>query len=139
MILKLLRCVAGLVSQEREKGQYREQREWTGFARKKPFMLILYLIAYVGQNHHPKTSLTLSSESDTTQLIPWKNRLLQRRHPCNLSKRGKEAYVCAQLEDVVDECIYRYRFCRMRLILEKIKGKENPYSVIGMHNYLVVL
>lgn len=85
VISKLLSCVAGLVSQEREKGQYLEQREWTGFARKKPFMLTPYPIAYAEQNHHPKTSRTLSSKSEITQLFPW-----------NFSKSARSWKVCGR-------------------------------------------
>jgi len=67
-----LLCVADLAPPGKEKDQFLEQRAWTGFAQKKPFMLIPYLIVYAGQNHHPETSLTLSSRSDTKPLL-WKS------------------------------------------------------------------
>jgi len=76
VILKLL-CIADLAPPGREKDQFLEQRAWTGFAQKKPFMLIPCLIVYAGQNHHPKTSLTLSSRSNTKPLFPSKDPLLQ--------------------------------------------------------------
>lgn len=83
MILKLL-CVADLAPPGREKDQFLEQRAWTGFAQKKHFMLIPYLIVYAGQNHHPETSLTLSSRSDTNPLVPLKDSLVQKWKSVNI-------------------------------------------------------
>lgn len=55
-------CLAGLASSGREEGPFLEQRAWTGFALKKHFMQILYLIVCVGQNHHLSMLLTLAKD-----------------------------------------------------------------------------